>query len=155
MIVPIRRWTSAFWIQPAIRLGLGGGVLACIAYCMWIALLSGSMTLLLTSVAIVPWWWLFGAYMLWLFRSLRRGGSPQVLLVSGHSMALGMDDEGKWVRPFGGVTITETPDEFIIENGPFYMVARLPKDQLTQEHMNAIRYVLTPRGKSGARFSSH
>lgn len=139
VFVPIRRWRLQQWASVAIGLIVGGAALAAIVYSTWVGVRTLRVEIAIAVFAIVPWWWLFGGGWWWLLKSIRRGGHPLVLLVSERGMALGMNDEGTLVRVFDGPSLTETDAELIIENGAFYMVARLPKDQVSPEHADLIR----------------
>lgn len=139
VFVPISRWSAALWIQTAIRNLLGALTLGAIAYTTWIGIQSRRWDISLALITLLPWWWLFGAHVCWLLQSIRRGGHPLVLLIAEHGMALGMNDDGTLVRAFDEPSLHETADELIIENRSYYMVARLPKDQVSPEHAELIR----------------
>lgn len=139
VFIPVARWSVGRWIGSTILLVLAGLILAGIMYAAWFGIRARRWDLAIVPLALLPWWWLFGAPAYWLLKSIRRGGYPLVLLVGEVGMAMGVNDEGTLVRAFDNPSLRETDDELIIKNGVDYMVARLPKNQLSSEHVDLIR----------------
>lgn len=151
VFIPLRRWSFGRWAWTAIHLLLGGAALALIGYATWFGVRTLRVDIAIAVLAILPWWSIFGVCWWQLLKSISRGGDPLVLLVSEHGMALGMNDEGSLVNFFDGPTLSETEDELIIKNSAYYMVARLPKDQVSSEHADLIRRCVRSTGVDATR----
>lgn len=139
VFVPLREWSGAMWIWCVVRSVLAAVTLGAIVYTMWIGVRAGRWEVMIAVLAIVPWWWLLGGGTLWFVRSLIRGGRTETVLVAPNGFALAVTEDCDAVRPFWGPSVVETDEAIEICNGAFYMVARLPKAQLTEEQVAMIR----------------
>lgn len=139
VFVPLREWSKFAWIWHVGQSTLAVSVLGAIVYATWIGIRVCRWEVAIAVAAIVPWWWLLGRGTMWLIRSLARGGRPETVLIEPNGFALAADDDCRAVRAFWWPTVVETVEAIEICNGPFYMVARLPKAQLTEEQAAMIR----------------
>lgn len=113
--------------------------LGAIVYTVWIGVRVGRWEVAIAVLAIVPWWRLLGGGALWFVRSLIRCGRTETVLVAPNGFALAVTEDCDAVRPFWGPSVVETDEAIEICNGPWYMVARLLKSQLTAEQIAMIR----------------
>lgn len=137
VFISLRRWSLGQWAYWGTVFLSGLVVLVSIGYATWIGVRTQRVEIAIAIVAILPWCLLFGRDSWWLLKSFCRGGHPLVLLVSEHAMALGMNDEGSLARAFDAPTLRETKDELIVKDS--YIVARLPKNQLSMAQADLIR----------------
>jgi hypothetical protein len=139
VFVPIGDWSIGRWVVITLVVGLGAVTLAAIGYVILIAMMTHRWSLALVLLAIGPWWLLFGRGTRYWVKSVARGGFVFTIGVNPYGILAAGDEEGTAWRCFSYPKLTETPDELVIENSDFWMVARLPIRQLTAVQVELIR----------------